>query len=304
LAEPGATVVVATLNRGGFLAECLADLLAQEHRPLEILVVDQSAEVPGDVLRLADGNPELVSYHRVGFRGLPEARNYGWQHAKYDAIIFVDDDIRCGPRLVSEHVRALGAEGVGVVAGGIDVSGAPAAPSDARAPAARFSRWTATPVGDFAVTGEMEVEHAKGANFSATREAIRAAGGFDEALNVGPALYEELEFCLRARALGRRILYNGSARLTHLAAPGGGCRVGEAPRYVHGLAHNRAVVIRRHVGLLRAPVALARLGILILSHAVRYRSVGAVFSGIAGCAGGLRDGGRPPVCTPRTRPQG
>ena len=299
MAEPGATVVVATLNRGGFLAECLTDLLAQEHRPLEILVVDQSAEVPDDVSRLADGSPELISYHRVGFRGLPEARNYGWQHAKHDAIIFVDDDIRCGPRLVSEHVRALGTGGVGVVAGGIDVPGAPAAPS-----VPRFSRWTATPVGDFAATGEAEVEHAKGANFSATREVIEAAGGFDEALNVGPALYEELEFCLRVRACGYRIRFNGAARLTHLAAPGGGCRVAEAPRYVHGLAHNRAILIRRHVGWLRAPVALARLELLILSHAVHYRSLRAVFSGIAGCAGGLLDGGRPPVCTTRTRPHG
>src|ERR1700729_3710640 len=40
----GVSVVVPTLNRGPFLIDTLHDLLAQKHRPLEILVVDQSRE--------------------------------------------------------------------------------------------------------------------------------------------------------------------------------------------------------------------------------------------------------------------
>ena len=40
----GATVIVPTLNRGPYLINTLHDLLAQDYRPLEILVVDQSGE--------------------------------------------------------------------------------------------------------------------------------------------------------------------------------------------------------------------------------------------------------------------
>ena len=112
--------MVPTLNRGSYLIDTLHDLLAQEYRPIEILVVDQSGEKAPALLDLVLKHPDLISYHKVQFRGLPLARNYGWQHAKYEAIVFVDDDIRCGPSLVSEHLRGLTRTNIGMVAGGID----------------------------------------------------------------------------------------------------------------------------------------------------------------------------------------
>src|SRR5208282_5166662 len=117
---PGATVIVPTLNRGRYLIDTLHDLLAQEYRPLEILVVDQSSEEASALRDLVLKHPDLISYHKVHFRGLPLARNYGWQQAKYEAIVFMDDDIRCGPDLVSEHLRGLTLPNTGMVAGGID----------------------------------------------------------------------------------------------------------------------------------------------------------------------------------------
>jgi len=100
----GISVVVPTLNRGPYLIDTLHDLLAQDYRPLEILVVDQSCGEDAKLLELVLTHCDLISYHKVSFRGLPVARNYGWQHAKYEAVVFVDDDIRCGPSLVAEHL--------------------------------------------------------------------------------------------------------------------------------------------------------------------------------------------------------
>ena len=86
MTEPvSATVIVPTLNRGGYLYNCLQDLLAQVYRPLEILVVDQSDAVPEEVQALIMAHPDLISYHQVAFRGLPLARNYGWRHARCEA---------------------------------------------------------------------------------------------------------------------------------------------------------------------------------------------------------------------------
>lgn len=295
MAEQGMTIVVPTLNRGGFLLACLQDLVAQRHRPLEILVVDQSDSLSEEVARLIAEHPGLIVHHRVRFRGLPRARNHGWRHARYEAIVFVDDDIRCGPELASEHLRALSLPGVGLVAGGIDnLPGH--APDLLRRPGV-YRRWTATPLRGFGAHGEADVDHVGGGNFSAWRRVLEEVGGVDEALCLGAALYEETELCLRVTRAGYRIHFNGHARLTHLAAPGGGCRVDRVRDYIHSLAHNRGILIRRHGRWYHTPVALGRLAALGISYARHYRAPGVLAACFSGGLRGLLAGGRPPVCS-------
>ncbi|OLE56105.1 MAG: hypothetical protein AUG74_20065, partial [Bacteroidetes bacterium 13_1_20CM_4_60_6] len=195
-------MVVPTLNRNCVLIQSLEDLLAQEFRPLEILVVDQSDEPSQALAQLVSRHTEVIRWHRVPFRGLPAARNYGWQHARYDAVLYVDDDIRCGSKLVAEHVRALRLPRVGVVAGGIEQATRVEPASDS--PGA-FNTWTANPTRGFAATSEREVDHAAGGNFSVWRSLIEGLGGIDEMLQVGAALYEETDFCLRAKRAGYRV---------------------------------------------------------------------------------------------------
>jgi phosphatidylinositol alpha-1,6-mannosyltransferase len=289
----GVTVVVPTLNRGPYLIDTLKDLLAQKHRPIEILVVDQSMEEVSALRSLARAHSDVVSYHKVHFRGLPLARNYGWQHAKYEAIIFVDDDIRCGPELVSEHLRGLTQPGIGMVAGGIDQ---PRLSPDDGEPG-HFNTWTATPSRGFESTGEFRVSHVPGGNFSAWRSVLQSAGGFDEALSAGAALYEETELCLRVTKGGFDILFRGSARLQHLAAGNGGCRVLDLPKYIRSLAHNRAILIRRNLRWFQIPFACLRLLLLFVSYATHYRTLGILRPGIAGFTCGLQAAKHPPICS-------
>jgi GT2 family glycosyltransferase len=289
----GISVVVPTLNRGSYLINTLHDLLAQKHRPLEILVVDQSKAEDCALRNLVRQHPEVISYHKVAFRGLPLARNYGWQRAQYEAIIFVDDDIRCGPSLVSEHLRGLLQPDVGLVAGAID-EGIPLQKT-ARL-TGYFNSWTATPVRNFGSTEEGLVRHAAGCNFSAWRAALEAAGGFDEALAVGAALYEETELCLRVKQCGLQIYFNGNARVQHLAAGNGGCRVPDLPKYIWSLAHNRALLIERHLEWFKAPVAYLRLFLLFVSYAAAYHSLKVFQTGIAGFWRGSQAGKQPPLC--------
>lgn len=291
MADQGVSIVVPTLNRGDYLIQTVKDLLSQEHRPLEIVIVDQSGEVDPELASLAAEHPDLVVHHRVEFRGLPRARNYGWKRARHDAVVFIDDDVRCGPDLASEHLRALRLTGVGLVAGGIEESRR--VEPTCRRPG-RYRRWTAAPLRGFSAHGEEDVDHAGGGNFSAWRTAIEAAGGFDEALGRGAALFEETDFCLRVQAAGFRVYFNGRARLTHLAAPGGGCRVDGVVDYVRSMAHNRGVMIRRHGRWFHVPTALGRLALLGLSYARHYRSPRSVAACVAGGLSGLRAGGHPP----------
>jgi GT2 family glycosyltransferase len=293
-APQGVTVVVPTLNRGSYLIHCLEDLVAQTHQALEVLVVDQSEHADPGVLALADRNPNIVRHDRVSFRGLPKARNFGWQHARYDAILYVDDDIRCGPELVGRHLRALQRSGVGIAGGGLDE---PNRPCDQEPHPGRFNAWTATPHRGFASHESREVDHIPGGNFSAWRQVLNEVDGFDESFGAGASLYEETDFCLRARLLGYRVWFDGEARLTHLAAPEGGCRVDQVEAYVRSLAHNRSMMIRRHVHRYRWPVAFSALLRLSAAYAVHYRKPEALLSALNACARGLKQGSAAPVCT-------
>ncbi|MGA6984370.1 MAG: glycosyltransferase [Candidatus Sulfotelmatobacter sp.] len=289
----GVSVVVPTLNRGTFLIDTINDLLAQRHHPLEILVVDQSKTEDPALQKLVRDNPEAISYHKVQFRGLPRARNYGWQQAKHEAVVFVDDDIGCGPTLVAEHLHSLSHSGVGMVAGGIDERNS--ASLGGKTPG-RFNSWSATPVRNFAGAGECLVQHVAGCNFSAWRSVLREAGGFDEALAGGASLYEETELCLRVRKRGFDIYFNGAARVQHLAAGSGGCRISDLPTYMGSLAHNRAILIGRHLRWFQTPVAYLRLILLFFSYARHYRTASIFRAGIDGFLNGAQAAKQPPVC--------
>jgi GT2 family glycosyltransferase len=291
----GVTVVIPTLNRGGFLVNSVKDLLAQEHRPLEILVVDQSERAPREFLELVERHPDIVTHLRSERRGLPIARNIAWRRARHDAIVYIDDDIRCSPEFVGAHARTLAEPRVGAVAGGIDEPGQ-FTPNQLRR-SRGFRRWTASPLRGYGDPGAFDVDAFKGCNFSIWRHAVAAVGGFDERLNVGAALYEDLELCLRLREKGYRIRFDGSARLQHLAAPSGGCRVPNPREYVDSLAHNRALVMARHLRWYELPSALGRLGWLVTAYARANRDPLVLKSGIAGFLRGLPDGRQTPVCS-------
>jgi GT2 family glycosyltransferase len=250
--------------------------------------------VPEEAKSLLAEFPDVISYHQVAFRGLPRARNFGWQRARFERIIYVDDDIRCGPELVSQHARSLDRAGVGAVAGGIDEA---SGTDEAVRRAGRFSPWSATPHGGFSSDGEFETDTGRGCNFSVWRSVIRTVGGVDEALDVGAALYEETDLFLRIGAAGYRIWFNGLARLTHLAAPSGGCRVEEVEDYVFALARNRAVVIQRHTRPIHRLTAFGRLGLLAASYARAYRNAGVLSAALRGVREGIAVAPRSPVCT-------
>ncbi len=292
-AGAGVTVVVPTLNREACLLDTVRDLLAQSHRPLEILVVDQSAEASRALEKLAAEHPRVITYRKVNFRGLPQARNFGWQNARYEAIVYVDDDIRCGPELVAEHLRLLQRPGVGIVGGAVDEQ--EQEPQNA-GHTGEFSFWTAVPNRGFTLGGEREVDHVPGGNFSCWRNVLRACGGVDERCATGSALYEETDLSLRIARLGYKVHYSGRARLRHLAAARGGCREDNVTSYVRALSHNRAMLMRRFLRCYHLPVAVLRLKLTCLSFALRYRRPGVLGAAVSGFFAGWRDGGRAPLC--------
>jgi GT2 family glycosyltransferase len=290
----GATIAVPTLDRTDCLIDTLDDLRAQSLTPIEILVIDQSSDPDSRVLHYVKQHDGIIRYFNVPFKGLPEARNYAWQMAKYPIIIYVDDDIRCGKDFAEKHLETYADEATGAVAGGIDEKNGDHYGNKRKA---AYNAWTATGSRAYYLTGIFEADHVPGGNFSVKKSAVKLAGGFDERLNYGAALYEETEFSLRLRKAGIKIMFNGNARITHLAVQNGGCRVRDMGRYVDALVHNRCVLIFRYSKWYQIPVAIIRLCVLVISYARAYKNMRMLWNMPRRMHEGIQDAYKIPLLT-------
>lgn len=109
------SVVVPNYNGGRTLALCLRAALAQDHRPLEVIVADDCST--DDSVAIAEGlGARVVRTPRNGGCGV--ARNLGARHATGDVLFFVDSDVALEPDAVSSALRVLDADpAIGAVCG-------------------------------------------------------------------------------------------------------------------------------------------------------------------------------------------
>ncbi len=266
----GISIVIPTLHRTQFLKDTLEDLFVQEFEyPYEIIIVDQSEQADELIKNQIIPFANVRYFHIIEFRGLPEARNFGWQNAKYDYILYVDDDIKCNSNLLAEHYQLISKPEIGIVAGGIternninlnEITGS-------------FNKWSCNPISGFHKEGQFIVDHAKGCNFSIKKEVLQKVNGIDENLTKGAALYEETDLCLRVKGAGYIIFFNSDAHVIHLAAATGGCRVEEIDKYLFSLVRNRSLIIARHLNFIHKITAHLYLMKLVLAYMVSYRKL-------------------------------
>lgn len=87
------SVMIPTRNRAAYLKEALESVLAQDYRPLEIIVADDgSTDGTAELVKKYD--PEIVKYH---FKSGPEhnitaSRNFCLSKAHGDYLAWLDDD--------------------------------------------------------------------------------------------------------------------------------------------------------------------------------------------------------------------
>lgn len=113
------SVIVPVYNTGAYLEECVASIVAQTYKDLEIILVDDgSTDGSGAICdKLASCNQRVKVFHRQN-AGVSEARNYGMGRANGEYISFCDSDDVLSPDLYKMLVDALEAHGVDRVVGG------------------------------------------------------------------------------------------------------------------------------------------------------------------------------------------
>jgi len=276
---------IPTFNRGEVLLKTLEDVLRQDPLPDEIIVVDQSDWYPEGARERIEALSEsgVIRYFRQETPNLPTARNRVLRETVCDIVIFIDDDVELAPGFVAAHAANFQEESVWAVCGGIterDVAVRPIVPRtwakvlDYR----RFDPGWNIRIEDF---GSL-----KGCNHAVRRSAVLALGGYDEGYT-GVALREEGDLAMHILRAGGRIVFDPKARLHHLRAPAGGCRVSQWGAWSAGCCSLRFAM--KHHGLL-GPYIWAelwhayRLGVLNKNNLIRpWRLVGRTMR-FAACA--------------------
>jgi glycosyltransferase involved in cell wall biosynthesis len=91
--SPLVSVVVPVHNVQPYVVACLESLLAQTHRRLEVVVVDDgSTDASGDLAESVAARDERVRVVHTVNRGLGAARNLGVRHVTGDMLAFADSD--------------------------------------------------------------------------------------------------------------------------------------------------------------------------------------------------------------------
>jgi len=101
---PGVSVILPTLNRYDALKDALKDLEQQDYPAFEVIVVDQSEPFRPGFYRPFDLPLKLI---RQEEKALWRARNAAIRAAKYELLLFFDDDSRVGSDWIHRHVQGL-----------------------------------------------------------------------------------------------------------------------------------------------------------------------------------------------------
>lgn len=165
---PLVSVVVRTRDRQGELLEALASIVAQSHRPLEVVVVNDGGGPVDRAVHAADRAVPVTLVHHLTARGRAAAANAGVIAARGEWIAFLDDDDLFLPGHLTAVLGAARATGAQVAYAGcrLERAGQP----------------------DEVLAVPYDRETLRLANFVPTcavviaRATLAAAGGFDESL--------------------------------------------------------------------------------------------------------------------------
>ena len=98
------SVIVPVYNGERYLTSTLQSVVAQDYRPIEILVIDDGSDDRS--AEIARGFPEVRYFHQSN-QGVSVARNLGIENAQGELIAFLDADDTWLPAKLTFQVRYL-----------------------------------------------------------------------------------------------------------------------------------------------------------------------------------------------------
>lgn len=209
---PDASLILCSRNRPQLLADTVDSILAGDHVPTELIIVDDSDEPHPSLSCFTSPDSCNVRYLWTHSLGLSRANNDGVAVAQYSILVFTQDDMLVAPDWYATIVGALAEAGeYSVVTGQV-------APTSAEAEGG-FAPSTKEDAVPAVYTHAADEDILYVQNMALYRSALHAIGGFDERLGPGtvfPAA-EDNDFAFRLLRAGYRILYVPQAVVYHRA---------------------------------------------------------------------------------------
>lgn len=103
------STIIPVFNRPQMLCDAVESVLAQTHRPIEIIIADDGStdETPEVAARLVQEHPDVIRYVRHENAGPGPARELGRKIASGEFIQYLDSDDRLLPNKFTDQVAAL-----------------------------------------------------------------------------------------------------------------------------------------------------------------------------------------------------
>jgi GT2 family glycosyltransferase len=214
-AIPKISVILVLFNRAELTLRCLRSLVESQAVPLDVVVFDNhSTDETNELLDRLDGVRIVRSLENVGFlRGCNTAVPLaGGEH-----LLFLNNDVELLPGSVAAALTTLEtSSSAGAVGGRLILT-------DGRLQEAGGIVWSDGSCEGYG-RGESpwapeyafarDVDYCSAAFLMTPRRLFVGLGGFDE--RFAPAYYEDVDYCVRVWASGRRVVYEPRAIAVHV----------------------------------------------------------------------------------------
>lgn len=244
----GTTIVIPTRNRLHLLQDCIDSILPTVERTnAEVLIVDNNSTDPATLAYLAEIKKTLATVlHVAGEFNFPRLNNHAARAAHSEVLCLLNNDVKAlDDRWLEEMLSRIAANDVGAVgallvwpSGIVQHGGVVLGPSFAAKHA-----FNDRIDGDGGYGDLLRVAHecsaVTGACLVTRRRDYLDVGGMDEIRF--PVNFNDVDYCLKLRASGKRIVFTPHAKLMHLesASRGSDVGAGQAERFERELQNLR-----------------------------------------------------------------
>lgn len=206
------SLIICSRNRPKLLSETVDSVLSGTCLPTEIVIIDQSDSVNPELAQCRSLHGCEVRYLSSSSIGLSRARNEGIRAARYEILVFLDDDMYVCAQWFDKLVSAVrNAEDTCILTG--QVLAAELAPGAATG----FAPSLICDAGARVYRGMLSKDVLFAGNMAAWKTAFTSAGPFDEELGAGARFRsaEDNDFGFRLLKAGFVIRYLPEAVVYH-----------------------------------------------------------------------------------------
>lgn len=200
------SIIIPTYNRNKILCDTIEQLLNQDYKDFELLVVDQSEQHDEYTTKFIKELPENVKVIKVNSPNLPAARNIGIKHSTGDIIVFIDDDMGIPKDTLSKIISTFSANHMvaltGIMKGASTLAG-------------YFQKKRINK--KYEKEEILKVKHFLGGFMCFKKNIFEIVGGFDEWIGTQPtAAGEDLEFSIRMLRKGFDLYLDKRIEVEHI----------------------------------------------------------------------------------------